>query len=145
MEKMSNSKQLREIMRILERELGALQDCQITCCGVTMSQCHALVEIGRAKNISLIELSQLLNLENSTMSRTINNLVNTDLVKRDINPQDRRYLTITLTEKGEKVFRSIEEDMTIYYDKVYKTIPESMRQQTIEGLQVLLRAINLNK
>jgi DNA-binding MarR family transcriptional regulator len=145
MDKIWDSKQLREITRMLERKLGALQDCQINCCSVTLSQCHALVEIGRAKNISLNELAQLLNLENSTMSRTVDKLVNIDLIKREISTKDRRYLRISLTEKGEKVFDNIEEDMNIYFEKVHKAIPESKREQVIESLQVLLEAITINK
>ncbi|MDP4090219.1 MAG: helix-turn-helix domain-containing protein, partial [Bacillota bacterium] len=79
-----NPKQLREMIRILERKLGIFEESEFSCCGITFSQCHALIEIGRAKNISLNELAELLNLENSTMSRTVNNLVTSDLAKRDI-------------------------------------------------------------
>ena len=58
-----NAKQLREMIRLLERKLGALDDFQVSCCDITMAQCHALVEIGRAGSISLNELAELLNLE----------------------------------------------------------------------------------
>ncbi|HBF35883.1 MAG TPA: MarR family transcriptional regulator, partial [Firmicutes bacterium] len=66
---------LREIVRILERKLGVLDDLQSSCCGVTFAQCHAIVEIGRARKISLNDLADILGLDKSTMSRTINNLV----------------------------------------------------------------------
>lgn len=136
-----NSKQLREVMRILERKLGALGDFQISCCGVTMAQCHALVEIGRAGNISLNELAELLNLESSSMSRTVNNLVNNGMVKRDIDPLDRRYVTITLTESGNELFRNIEERMNSYFEKVYFGLPIDKREQVLESLNILLGAI----
>ena len=32
---------LREVVRIFERNLGALKENEITCCGITMAQCHA--------------------------------------------------------------------------------------------------------
>mgnify|MGYP005835829463 CR=1 FL=1 len=141
MKEANNSKQLREMIRILERKLGALDDFQITCCGITMAQCHALVEIGRAKNISLNELAEILNLESSTMSRTVNNLVTNELAKRDIDPKDRRYVTIALTESGNKLFRDIEESMSLFYSKVYSYLPEDKREQVMESLQILLTAI----
>lgn len=144
MNEANNSKQLREMIRILERKLGALEDFQITCCGVTMAQCHALVEIGRAKNISLNSLAELLNLESSSMSRTVNNLVNSGLVKRDIDPQDRRYVTITLTESGNKLFEGIEDSMSLYYAKVYNCLPDDKKEQVLESLQILLAAIGRN-
>lgn len=140
-----NSKQLREILRLLERELGALDEQQKTCCEVTMAQCHTIVEIGRKQSITLNELAELLNLDNSTMSRTVNNLVNKDLVKRVVNLKDRRYVTISLTEDGQKVFRGIEEDMDGYYEKVLQSIPEDKRPSLIDSLQVLVEALNKNK
>ena len=64
-----------------ERKLGVLEDGEMACCGISMAQCHALVEIGRAGSISLVELAKLLDLDNSTMSRTVNNLVNSKLAE----------------------------------------------------------------
>jgi len=137
-----NPKQLREMVRILERKLGILQESEFSCCGVTMAQCHALVEIGRAKSISLNELAELLNLENSTMSRTVNNLVINGLAERNIDTQDRRYVTISLTESGHKTYEGTEEGMNVYFGKVYNSIPENKKQQVLESMQILLDAIS---
>ena len=139
-----DSKKLRETVRILERKLGVLGDVHMSCCGVTMTQCHALVEIGRAGNISLNELADLLNLENSTMSRTVNNLVNSDIAKRDIDPLDRRYVTIALTENGTEIFKGIEERMDAYFEEVLHTIPDEKKEQVIESLTILLEALGKN-
>lgn len=140
-----NPKQLREMVRILERKLGILQESEFSCCGITMSQCHALVEIGRAKSISLSELAELLNLENSTMSRTVNNLVTNELVKRDIDEQDRRYVTISLTDSGHKLYEGIEEDMNLYFKRIYETIPENKKEQVLESIQVLIDVMDKNE
>lgn len=141
MAEVNNSNQLREIIRLLERKLGILEDSQLACCSITMAQCHALVEIGRAQKISLNELAELLNIENSSMSRTVNNLVNNDLVKRDIDPLDRRYVTITLTETGNKLFNEIEERMNQYFAKIYNRLPADKREQVLDSLKTLLAAI----
>ena len=139
------SKQLREVIRILERKLGALGDFHISCCGVTMAQCHALVEIGRAGNISLNKLAELLNLESSSTSRTVDNLVKRGLVKRDIDPLDRRYVIIILTERGNELFRNIEERMDSYFRQVYLGLPIDKREQVLESLNLLLKAIGKNE
>lgn len=139
-----DTKQLREMIRILERRLGILQENGYSCCNITLGQCHALVEIGRAKSISLNELAELLNLEKSTMSRTVNNLVTTGLAKREIDPQDRRYVTISLTESGLMLFEKIEADMNSYFSKVYELIPENKRQQVLESLDILINVIGKN-
>ena len=132
---------LREIVRLLERKLGVLDDIESSCCGVTFTQCHAIVEIGRAQSISLNELADLLGLDKSTMSRTINNLVQDDLVSREIDAKDRRYITIQLTSKGMESFHEIEEKMRVYFEQIYQAIPEAKRAQVVESLQLLLQVI----
>ncbi len=136
------SKQLRELVRILERKLGVLKDNKFSRCNITLAQCHALVEIGRSGSISLNELAELLNLENSTMSRTVNNLVTADLAKRDIDPKDRRYVTISLTDTGVELFKSIEDSMNSYFGKIFDAIPHEKKLQVLDGLQILLEAID---
>lgn len=140
-----NSKQLRERIRFLERKLGALNEYQKTCCKVTMAQCHAVVEIGRKEFIALNELAELLKLDSSTMSRTVNNLVDKDLVKRVTDKKDRRYITISLTDQGQKVYEAIEKDMDSYYEKVFQYIPENKREQLIESIQTLIEALEINE
>lgn len=137
--------QLRENIRQLERKLGILQDNQQACCCISMAQCHALVEIGRAKSISLNELSKKLNIDSSTTSRAVNKLVTGNLVKRDIDPNDRRYVTIVLTEYGEKVFLNIESDRNTYFKQIYESIPKSKRNQVVESLRILIKAISANQ
>lgn len=142
MNNLTKSKQLREMIRIFERKLGTLGDCQSECCGITLAQCHALVEIGRAEKISLNKLAELLDLDNSTTSRTVNNLVNRNLATRDINPKDRRYVTISLTDSGKESFKTIEESMDSYYENVYNHIPADKKEQVLEGMEILLKALS---
>lgn len=140
-----NSHYLRELIRILVRNLGILEKGEASCCGATISQCHAIVEIGRAGEISLNELSEMLNLDKSTMSRTVNNLVDQNFVVRDIHSEDRRYVKIKLTEEGQKVFEATEVSMEVYYKSILDSIPEDKREQVMESLQLLVEAVKKNK
>ena len=133
-------KRLRELIRQLERKIGTLNDSQMACCSITMAQCYALVEIGRAGSISLVELSEALGLENSTISRTVNHLVNAEMVNREIDPANRRYVTISLTEDGQQIFDSIETCMNIYYKQILRKIPEQKQAEVLESIQILLDA-----
>jgi len=139
------SETLRELIRILVRDLGILEKSDASCCGVTITQCHAVVEIGRKGKISLVELAGLLRLDKSTMSRTINNLVESDLVLRDLDSENRRYVIIQLTENGRNVFKNIEESMNGYYKSIFNSIPENKRSQVMESLQLLTNAVESNK
>jgi len=138
----SEVKQLRELIRVLERKLGILEDSEMSCCGLTLAQCHALVEIGRAERISLIDLANTIGLDTSTMSRTVNNLVTKKMAKRELDPSDRRYVTIQLTTAGSTSFREIETSMEAYFQKIYEAIAEKDRQPVLESLSILLKAID---
>ncbi len=139
---LENAKKLRELIRFIERKLGVLEDGEMACCGVTMAQCHALVEIGRAGSISLTDLATLLDLDNSTMSRTVNNLVNKKLVDRRVDPTNRRYVTIKLMPDGMKSFNEIESKMESYFLQILRAIPDDKHEQVLESLQLLLKAIS---
>jgi DNA-binding MarR family transcriptional regulator len=136
---------LRELIRLLVRNLGILDKSDAACCGVTISQCHAIVEVGRANEISLNDLAELLTVDKSTMSRTINNLVESNLVNRELHPEDRRYITIKLTEGGREIFKSIEEGMKLYYENIFNSIPVDKREQVLESLKLLTDAVKQNK
>lgn len=136
---------LRELLRILVRNLGLLEKSEASCCGTTIAKCHAIVEIGRGNRVSLNELADILGLDKSTMSRTINNLVEDDLVIRETHPEDRRYITIELTDKGKEVYRTIEKSMELYYQSIFKSIPQDKREQVLESLQLLTDAVKQNK
>ncbi|MEN6417933.1 MAG: MarR family transcriptional regulator [Clostridiaceae bacterium] len=141
MELESKASELRESVRLLERKLGILEDGEMSCCSLTLAQCHALVEIGRAKCISLIELAKLLDLDNSTLSRTVNNLVNSGMVERALDPNDRRYVTIRLSPEGDSRFREIESNMNEYFIRIFAAIPDGERTGVLKSLQILLKAI----
>ena len=125
--------ELRELIRLLVRHLGLLEKSEASCCGISLAQCHAIIEIGRACEISLNELAEILGLDNSTMSRTVNNLVEKDYVLRETDANDRRYVKIKLTEKGHKLYSSIESSMNNYYKDIMDSIPEEKRSQVIKA------------
>jgi len=138
-------KRLRELIRQLERKTGAFNDSQMACCNITITQCHALVEIGRAKHISLIELSELLGLESSTISRTVNHLVNAEMVNREVDPVNRRFITISLTKDGQQIYNGIEACMNLYYKKVLQNIAEEKQTEVLESIQILIDAITASE
>ncbi|HYE83965.1 MAG TPA: MarR family winged helix-turn-helix transcriptional regulator [Clostridia bacterium] len=138
-------KELRELTRQLVRNLSFLDKSEASCCGTTLGQCNAIFEIGRVKEISLNELADLLELDNSTMSRTINNLVDQQLAVRNVDPQDRRYVRIKLTDKGFDIYRTVRTNMNMYYMSILKDIPEEKHDQVLDSLTLLLEAMKKNK
>ena len=140
-----NGNNLREIVRVLIRNLGLLERSEACCCGVTLTQCHAIVEIGRLKEVNLTNLAELLNLDKSTMSRIIDNLVNQSLVSREVHTQNRRYIIIKLTKKGNEIFMGIEKSMEDYYNNLISLVPKDKKDQVLESLQILFDIVKATK
>ena len=136
---------LRKLIRVLVRNLGILEKSDASCCGVTVTQCHAIVEIGQKEKVSLVDLADLLDVDKSTMSRTVNNLVESGLAIRELDTENRRFVVIQLTEDGRNVFNSIEKSMETYYKDIFSSIPEDKRGQVLESLALLTDAAKNNK
>jgi DNA-binding MarR family transcriptional regulator len=126
----------------LERDLACCLKSETECCGVSMAQCQSLLEIAKQEETSVGEVAANLGLDTSTLSRMINNLVNLGLVNRVLNPEDRRYVSLTLTDQGKKVCGSIEESITNYVAKIFELIPAEKQQQVVENVAILADVIN---
>jgi DNA-binding MarR family transcriptional regulator len=135
------SKLLRETMRRLERRIVMDEDHLKSCCGISLTQCHAMVEIGRAGSISVRSLSERMGLDNSTVSRAVDTLVAKGIAHRETDPSNRRFVTISLTRMGQTEFHGIESSMNVYYEKVLDTIAKEKREQVVESIQLLLQAV----
>lgn len=143
---MSNSNQtqlLRESLRILVRKLGVLERGEASCCGITLSQCHTIVEIGRAGTMSANALTEILGVDKSTVSKSIDKLVNNEFLVRDSDPEDRRSVILGLSDKGQLSFAEIEKRANIYFAEVVADIPDNKREQVIESLQYLVQALKV--
>ncbi|HET6450736.1 MAG TPA: MarR family transcriptional regulator [Spirochaetia bacterium] len=67
------------------------------CCGVTFAQCHLLLEVERRGRTSVTELATALELDKSTLSRTVDAGVKAGLIDRSVDPSSRRQQVICLT------------------------------------------------
>lgn len=132
-----DEKGFKNAIRKFGKEFEQLEKGVLLCCGVTFTQCNTILEIGRAGCVSLNKLADLLEVDNSTMSQTISKLVKQKLVRRDIDPDDRRYVTISLTQEGMTVYKKLDEGMNSYYTDVYYSIPEDKRVQIIDALGMM--------
>ncbi|MFC2168056.1 MarR family winged helix-turn-helix transcriptional regulator [Acidobacteriota bacterium] len=143
-----NSEQLsqfREKLRHLERALIELLKEDNVCFGVTVSQCHILLEIGGKTEASIVDLSSVLNLDTSTLSRSIDGLVNIGLVNRQQNPKDRRYVCVSLSDQGIRIYRAIEKANNAYFSKIFRLIPEDKHDQITESFLLFFEAMKAMK
>ena len=134
-------KAIRDRLQVIQRRLTWSQKNDVQCCGVTMAQCYALMEIGKRGKTSIVELADSVGVDTSTLSRTIDLLYKSGLVDRVLNPQDRRYVALTLTERGADVFRMIDDSFNSYLTRVFGLIEKEKHPQVIESLEIIASAI----
>jgi DNA-binding MarR family transcriptional regulator len=96
----------REVLRLFDRELF-FQNISSCCGGVTLAQCHTLLEIENNDKITVTELSGNLLLDKSTTSRTVDGLVKSGFVERSVPSSNRRITFLNLTEAGKKTCKDI--------------------------------------
>ena len=130
-----------EKLRQMERDLSCCFKIETECCGVSMAQYHSLFEIAKQEQPSLAEVAAGLGLDTSTLSLMVNNLVILGLVNRVLNPEDRRYVSLTLTDQGKKVCHEIESSISNYIEKIFKAIPPEKQSQVVESIALLTNAV----
>jgi DNA-binding MarR family transcriptional regulator len=132
-----NIKQFRKSIRTLQRKLTEQLDGDSVCCGVTIAQCHTLLAIEEKGLTTITELAAEMELDKSTLSRTIESLVVMGLVKRETNSDNRRSQHIQLTEDGEKTVSGIHNQWKNFFKSLFAGIPKSKHALVIEGLALL--------
>ena len=134
-------REFRRALRLIERELSHELDSETSCCGVTLSQCHLLLELEIIGEVSLSGLADATGLDKSTLSRTVESLVKEELVNRNVSPDDRRGVKIQLSESGRKKASIINGYCDQYYGALFTHIPASKHTSIIQSLAVLANAM----
>ena len=137
-------RKFRQTLRHFERELD-MQNSSGCSCGVTIPQCHTLMELQNVDEIQLNKLSEKLFLDKSTVSRTVDSLVNLGLVSREISARSRRSNRICLTEEGKVICRKINKGNDEYFKLSLDAIPEEIRKDFLKGFEIMVsKMIELN-
>jgi DNA-binding MarR family transcriptional regulator len=124
-------------LREIERVVWLQTKSEAFCCGVTMAQCHAILEIGAAGELNLKDLSARLGLDTSTLSRTVESLVKDGLSERTPSALDRRATVIRLSEKGRTAYDRINTTWNRICRDLFRSIPPEKHDQLIDSVSIL--------
>ncbi|MGJ7912730.1 MarR family winged helix-turn-helix transcriptional regulator [Neobacillus sp. LXY-1] len=86
--------------------------------GITVVQLKALYFISLHQEVGLGELADKLKLTNSTVSGVIDRLVQQELVERLVPPENRRSVSIKLTDKGEAILKELFSNHSILVNRI---------------------------
>ncbi len=117
----------RRDLRVLEREVVRQLEGETACCEVTLAQCHALLELSSSE-LSLTALAAAVDLDTSTLSRTVDGLVKAGLVERTEDSADRRSVRLVLSAAGRAKVAAIDEMCDRYYTELFEPLSEKDRR-----------------
>lgn len=105
---------------------------------LTLPQLHGLMMLNEQGAITQKELVRRMRMPKSTLSQSLDGLVEKGLIRRDINPDNRREVVLTIDQSGKRLIEEIEqqEERTEYHMKNF-TIGSSLKKSRIIGIQVL--------
>lgn len=105
---------------------------------LTVSQSRALIYLGlRSNGAAMTELAQILVIDRTSLTRTMDKLVAAGLVERCEAEHDRRVTRIALTEEGERVRRTLTTEMSDHSHRLLEGLPDA----DIDGANRVLTAI----
>ena len=131
----------RKDLRVLEREIELTLASQTGCCGVTVAQCHLLLEVEQRGETSVTELASALELDKSTLSRAVDGLHRVGLLQRQTDPESRRQQVIRLTERGKAKTGSINMLCDRFYSSLFDSIPDRKRQAVMDSIALIGEAM----
>jgi len=131
-----------EMVQKLVRVFQLFERDQIKVNGFTTSQCYTILELYKNNQLSMNDLSDKMNLNNSTMTRILDNLVRDKYIKREKSEEDRRIVIVSLTDSGIEVAEKLNGVLTEYYRKIIANIPEGEVENILNSVGILLNAFD---
>lgn len=134
---------IRSASREIVRQLGLL-DNRYSSIG-SVSQCHALVELDIHGVMNLGQLTTALNLEKSTTSRLVMQLLEKKICQVQLDKNDRRNKLISLTKKGVTLVTKIHLESKLQVQQALENMNEEDRNSVVRGLSVYAKALKRSR
>jgi len=126
--------------RIMGRYNESLRQ-KMTSLDLTTPKMRALAVLSALDGIFINELAVYAVVEQSTLSRALDQLSTDGLIKREIDSIDTRATRIYMTKTGSEAFKSLWPDMLSTYNEMFKDINEDEKSQFIVTLRKILKNI----
>jgi DNA-binding MarR family transcriptional regulator len=138
-----DEKRIRSFRRNLRRFERLNQLTNAICCrGITLSQCHVLLEMETLGRTTTKQLAENLKLDKSTLSRTVDGLRKLSLVKRGDHARDRRFTILRLTKKGKAKCESLNKFNDKLYGNIFGKFSQKEREIFFQRFDDMVQAMS---
>ena len=129
---------------IIELKKGCMEDeKQIrTLCNISLAEYQGIMKINITERITCNILSQKMGLSPSRGSRIIDGLVRKGYLLRTTNPEDRRSFVLSLSSKGIKIRKQIEQERNNCEYRLRKNLSAREVGLIKEGLELIAKVFN---
>ncbi len=135
---------LRQASRRLVRVLGVMNN-QVDGVGCTPAQCHVLIELGAHGRMRTADLAGVLDVDKSTASRSVTQLVRKGLVESESDPSDLRSKPMHLTDTGRDLVERIHNEADEQVRNALLQLTEEERRTILRGVTLYERALHRSK
>ncbi|MBA97786.1 MAG: MarR family transcriptional regulator [Sulfitobacter sp.] len=126
--------------RLMGRYNAALRE-EMAKLGLTTTQMRSLAVLSVLDGILIRELAVYAVVQQSTLSRGLDALVQDGLVARLPDPNDSRATRIFLTDAGRKTFDQLWPHMSNAYEAMFRGVTETEKSAFVGTLQKMLKNI----
>jgi DNA-binding MarR family transcriptional regulator len=133
--------EIRRLLDLIAKNNQVYEDSCVAFFGVTTSQGGTLLSLPVEGTLRMNELSNSVGVDNSTMTRMVDQLVEKDLVFRKADENDRRLVRVGLTRSGTILRDELSNALANFYKDSLDGIEEKERASIIRSLEVLNSAI----
>jgi DNA-binding MarR family transcriptional regulator len=121
--------------------LGYLETLRSQCCSLSIVQSASILAIGKVQDITVNGLAEELRLDKSSASKHVTNLVESGYVKRTESQEDRRYFVLSLTDKGQEAYQTIQDVSQQFYETIFDKMAPEDKDSLQQGLNAMLKVI----
>jgi DNA-binding MarR family transcriptional regulator len=133
--------QLDRLTRRLQRNLECCDRALVTCCGLTVSQAHALLTLQEAGAITMNDFAGAMRLHGTTMTRMADALVEKGLVERQPAPEDRRIVRVVLSTQGQATAERVQQSKRQLLAEAFTGYTESEETAIVQMLDRLTTTV----
>lgn len=108
--------------------------------GLTLTQLRVLFILRSEEGLSARSLAARLGVTPSTLTRIMDRLVRNRLVRRDVDPEDRRLVRHYLSERGRRTVEELERTGRERMEKVFARLRDEQIEQVVLALRDLTAA-----
>jgi MarR family transcriptional regulator, organic hydroperoxide resistance regulator len=131
---------LREWVEVTTHRTMRDQAMYVRSLGLSMPQFFMLMRIHYKKRCGISDLSEHMEITAAAASQTVEKLVQSGLLERAEDPNDRRAKQVTLSPKGREMIESSIAERFRWVDKLEKSLSAEQKSKVREALAILSEA-----